>query len=99
MTFKEKERLIRYIFKKRQQILMYSQHVCDKADNEECAQDLFLSWVHYALCSCSKVSRFILENEFILYKRKEWWYDYFSRSSYYRMKQKAMDEFLDCLHN
>ena len=97
MTFKEKERLVRFIFNKRKQILMYEQYVCDK-NKEESAEDLFLRYVQYALNNCSKVSRLILENEYILYKGKEWWYDYFSRSNYYRLKQKAMDEFLDCLH-
>ena len=65
MTFKEKERLVRYIFNKRKQILMYEQYVCDK-NKEESAEDMFLRWVHYALNNCSKVSRLILENSGVL---------------------------------
>ena len=98
MKYKEKEQLIRYIFNKRNQLLLYEKYVCEKEYKEYSSADLFLRWVQYALNSCSKEGRLILEKEFILYERKDWWYNYYSRSSYYRFKQRAMDEFLDCLH-
>jgi len=97
MTFKEKEQLLRYIFNKRNQLLMYQQHICESQYQEESAQEKYLRWVHYALCSCSKESQIIIEKEFILHEDKNWWYDYYSRSTYYRMKHKAMNEFLCCL--
>lgn len=97
MTFREKEKIIQFIFNKRRKILLLSKRVKD-VSGKESSQDLFLRWVHYALKSCPKEYQRIIENEFILHEPKDWWYDYYSRSSYYRTKQKAMDAFLDCLH-
>ena len=98
MTYKEKDQLLRYIFNKRNQLLMYEKHICEKEYIEDSKEHLFLRWVQFALNSCSKESRFILEKEYICHERKDWWYVYYSRSTYYRFKQRAMDEFLDCLH-
>ena len=97
MTFKEKEQLLRYLFTKRNQLLMYEHSVCEKEYNENNSKDQFLRWMQYAMDRLSKDERMILEKEFILYEDRDWWYEYYSRSTYYRMKQKAMDAFLDCL--
>ncbi len=43
----------------------------------------------------SKESQFFIENEYLNFYDRSWWYKYYSRASYYRMKHKALDEFLE----
>ena len=38
---------------------------------------------------------FLIANEFINPKHPYWWQDYYSRSSYYRIKNQALIEFYD----
>lgn len=40
----------------------------------------------------------ILINDFFEIKKSNWWYELYSRSTYYRAKSCAMDEFLRCLY-
>lgn len=42
--------------------------------------------------------RLIFENDFISKKDRLWYLNYFSKSTYYRLKNEAMDLFLNCLH-
>lgn len=39
-------------------------------------------------------SKVIIEKEFIERVGKDWWIDYYSRSTYYRLKTRAMEETL-----
>lgn len=43
----------------------------------------------------SKEAQFFIENEYLNFYDRSWWYKYYSRASYYRMKHKALDEFLE----
>ncbi len=43
-------------------------------------------------------SRRIITNDFISTNSPNWWYEYYSKSTYYRMKTKAMEEVLFYLH-
>lgn len=48
----------------------------------------------------SKESKQIIENEFIKREPKNWWSEYYSRSTYYRLKTRAMEEalfYFNCL--
>lgn len=38
-----------------------------------------------------------IENEYLNFYDPSWWVPYFSRASYYRVKHKALDEFLECV--
>ncbi|MEG0168612.1 MG284/MPN403 family protein [Anaerorhabdus sp.] len=54
--------------------------------------------VDSALRLCSSTSEFILRNEFFGYSKPNWYRDYYSKSSFYRLKKQAIDEFIDCLN-
>lgn len=43
----------------------------------------------------SKESKFFIDNEYLNFYDRSWWYKYYSRASYYRIKHKALDEFLE----
>ena len=42
----------------------------------------------------SKDSYMIIYHDFIEKKEKDWWLEYYSRSTYYRLKTRAMEEIL-----
>lgn len=39
-------------------------------------------------------SQVIITNEFINQKEDDWWVDYYSRATYYRLKTRALEEVL-----
>lgn len=54
--------------------------------------------IEQALRNCTKETRLIIKNDFIYKQEKDWYLDYFSKSSYYRYQNLAMDEFINCLN-
>lgn len=42
----------------------------------------------------SQDSQLIIKNEFVEQRKDEWWIDYYSRATYYRLKTRALEEFL-----
>ena len=48
----------------------------------------------FILDCLSMESKVIIEKEFIERVGKDWWIDYYSRSTYYRLKTRAMEETL-----
>lgn len=42
--------------------------------------------------------RRIIRNDFLEPQPKQWWMDYYAKSTYYRLKQRALEHFLRCLH-
>ena len=38
-----------------------------------------------------------IEHEYINYYESSWWMTFYSRASYYRLKHRALDEFMDCI--
>ena len=49
------------------------------------------------LADCCPNTRLITTKDFLEIPRKGWYRMYFSQSQYYRLKHKAVDEFLHCL--
>ena len=56
--------------------------------------DLMIMTINEAISHCSHHTRLIIENEFIAKKPRGWHEAYFSRSSYYRYCNQALDEFI-----
>ena len=48
----------------------------------------------FILCCLSEESRRIIEKDFLYKDKKDWWVLYYSRSTYYRLKTRAMEEIL-----
>ena len=53
--------------------------------------------IERTLLDCSKTTRLIADNEFLHICERNWYRVYFSQSVYYRLRRKAVDEFLECL--
>ena len=51
------------------------------------------------LRECSKDTRCIILNDYLLKSDPGWFTEYYSRSTYYRLKRKAVKEFVDCLNS
>lgn len=49
------------------------------------------------LMDCSKETQCIIRNEFLEIPEDMWYLPFFSRSAYYRLRKKALAEFLNCL--
>lgn len=53
--------------------------------------------IEHTVSCLSDNDRFIIHNEVIKGKTGDWFCEYFSRSTYFRHREKAYDEFLRCL--
>ena len=54
----------------------------------------------FILSCLSEESRRIIEKDFLYKDKKDWWVLYYSRSTYYRLKTRAMEEilyYINCL--
>jgi hypothetical protein len=40
----------------------------------------------------------IINHDFLHPTRKNWWMEYYAKTTYYRLKARSMDAFLRCLH-
>ena len=97
LTFKEKDSLVRFVFRQQKEIVFRQKNslqdpqvpyeVSEKLKNQiQCAYEL-----------CSTDVRDFLRQEYMEGNPTERWMEYYRRSSYSRIKGKAMDEFLHCL--
>ena len=57
----------------------------------------FVMKVNFALLSLEKDEAMIIYNDYLLKKEPKWWVPYFSKASYYRKRNKAIEVFLDFL--
>jgi hypothetical protein len=57
--------------------------------------NLFIQMIENIHQIVSKNCLIIIENEYLGVSKKHWWKSYYSRSSYYRIKNSAIDEFFE----
>lgn len=43
-------------------------------------------------------SRLILDKDYVQNHDRNWWMEYYSKSTYYRLREKSINRFLRCLH-
>jgi len=96
-TFQEKSKLVKYLLGKRSSILFHKKMMVSEDSGIYLGERKLLDCLNYALDSCCAEHRLILEKDFISNDSKNWWNEYYSKSTYYRLKHRAMDEFLHCL--
>ena len=89
MSFEEKSKLVNYLFsilrKKAGMNIM-------KEEN-----DVYSVVIMDNLNHLPKESRELLLNDYFYRIPRNWWQSYYSKSTYYRMKNAALDEMLDGL--
>ncbi len=57
----------------------------------------FIAYIDGALELLEKEHKDILVRDFFQGKERNWWSSYYSKTTYYRIKSTAMNEFLRCL--
>lgn len=62
-------------------------------------EKVYVFWIEKSLSDLSEDERLILVQENLENASKSWWMEYFSKSTYYRIKYRAMSRFIDCLHS
>ena len=55
-------------------------------------------YVERCLLECARETQLIIRNEFMNESRRDWYIPYFSRTTYYRLRPKAVQEFLEALN-
>lgn len=55
--------------------------------------------IQSALEQLTEDEKRILVYEYVENKPKNWWMEYFSKTTYYRIKHHALDQFIHCLHD
>lgn len=60
----------------------------------------FCRLIDYALLICEPETELIIRNMFVTNRlQKEWYLEYFSKTTYYRKRKEAINEFANCLRN
>ncbi len=93
-TFTQKTILINYLF----ELAKIQEEKFSYQVREDCSKNDLMLALNYALEGLDVEGRRIITSDFKHKARSQWWYGFYSRSTYYRLKSKAMKEFLDCLH-
>ena len=55
--------------------------------------------IEQALDDLDHDERIIITHENLENAPRNWWMDYYSKSTYYRIKHRAYKHFIDCLHS
>lgn len=98
-SYEEMDQLVRFIFHTRKQIQDRIHHplYVGEASVLPPGSHQLCDCIEWALQACSKENRLFLQQEYLAGNDKGWWHGYYSRSTYYRVKRRAMCEFLHCL--
>ena len=59
----------------------------------------YLFLIHETLRRLTHEEQRLLRNDFLSPLSKNWWMEFYSKSTYYRLRHLAVDRFLDCLHH
>lgn len=103
LGIKEKEIIIKYlaksyrVSKKRESIYQIQGNLREKSGiyNED---KTVIHLIEGTIAECSQNTQLIIMNEYFKNKEYDWYLEYFSRSSFYRLKRVAIEEFIDCLN-
>ncbi len=88
-SYADKKRILQYVS------IAY-QSCRDKNDMTTCDQQ-FLNLIERTLKCCSETTNWIIRFDFLEKQANDWYLNYFAKSSYYRLKRRAIYEFLNCL--
>ncbi len=95
-TFKELIILVQYHFKYYRTYLKRKNFNVPKQIPLECA---YAYSIESSIEQLTQDERRILISEYIECTDKNWWMEFFSKTSYYRIKRRALTRFIHCLHN
>ena len=69
----------------------------NRQDYDDAAE--YVHTVDRALQDCSSDTRFIIRNGFLKNNEPDWYMSFYTRNTFYRLRKKAMTEFLTTLKN
>lgn len=102
MTFKQKDLLIKKIGIDYKKNNFYEKHAMvvreqsnDYIENNEIYYNQIKLKVDYILLQLDEQLSCIIFNEYLTNKVYNWWIYYYSKSTYYRLKNRAMNDFLE----
>jgi hypothetical protein len=58
----------------------------------------FYRYIQFAIDRLDEDSKTIIFNDFMAKKNHNWYLEFYSLSTYYRLRKIAVNKFLDCLH-
>ncbi len=76
------------------QVMMFQANQNDESRSLYLNNMKFIEAFHYVLQHLIEESRQIIINDFINMKDQQWWLNFYARSTYYRIKNKALKELL-----
>jgi hypothetical protein len=100
-NFKEKETLVSFHCRSYHQVKRRIQVQHMVAEVREAIPVYALAYVltiDDVLASLDEDSYRIIAHDFLHPTHKNWWMEYYAKTTYYRLKARSMDAFLRCLH-
>jgi len=100
-NFREKETLVSFHCRSYHQVKRRIQVQNMVAEVRESIPVYALAYVltiDDVLASLDEESYRIIAHDFLHPAQKNWWMEYYAKTTYYRLKARSMDAFLRCLH-
>lgn len=103
LSFSQKEQILRYLMRcyrlSTNRINRFEVCHCVKENQQTYYQDKTTQLlVEDALRELSEDEQRIIRFDYMMPRKDYWYLEFFSKSTYYRLKSKAVDKFLRCLH-
>ncbi len=102
MSYQELEKIVKYIgniYRKsivRKEIKTGILQVNEESNTYKYNDDLVIAIDCY-LNECSRDTKCIIEKEYLNKNDPYWYLEYYTKSTYYRLKKKAILEFINCM--
>ena len=100
-NFSDKQALMKHlalIYQRQHTVLRYKSGFILKENSKEYQIAFhFIDFIDSTLELLLKEHKDILVNDFFYQKERNWWNKYYSKTTYYRIKATAMNDFLRCL--
>lgn len=100
-SYQDKQRLIKHVANlyTREFVFLHchNKYILQEKGSKYANASDFVGFVNDVLELLTKEHKQILVNDFFDQKDRSWWTEYYSKTTYYRIKSTAMHEFLHCL--
>ncbi len=103
LSIQQKEQILEYLMKcyRKSANRMKRFEECDVVSEnkaEYCYDKTTVMLVEAAMEEIGIEERRIIEHDYMHPKENQWYLEFYTRSTYYRIRSRAIDKFLRCLH-
>lgn len=97
---KENEQFLSYIGRKYRECATIECYRGNELRERSSIEDKveFMFYVESILKMMPQDYALIIRNDFLKKRNEKWWQAYFTKSTYYRKKNRAVDEFVSCVN-